>query len=99
MHSPARHLSKAVLAVGGVLGFVPATSSWGFVPSSLRGVVVDDAPSPMRSDFPDPFVLREGDRYYAFATGGPGRNVQVATSRDLASWSFLPDALPELPSW
>lgn len=56
-------------------------------------------PSPLESDFPDPFVLRDGDAYYAFATGGKGRNVQVARSRDLTAWAVLPDALPTLPSW
>lgn len=50
-------------------------------------------------DFPDPFVLREGDRYYAFATNSGGKNVPVVTSTDLASWSELPDALPVLPAW
>ncbi len=55
--------------------------------------------SPFDSDFPDPFVLRDGDSYYAFATGAGGRNVQVARSRDLTAWSMLPDALPTLPSW
>ena len=56
-------------------------------------------PSPFESDFPDPFVLRDGDSYYAFATGTHGRNVQVARSRDLRGWAWLPDALPTLPSW
>jgi len=56
-------------------------------------------PSPLDSDFPDPFVLRDGDGYFAFATGANGRNVQVARSRDLTAWSMLPDALPTLPPW
>ncbi|MBX3210091.1 MAG: family 43 glycosylhydrolase [Labilithrix sp.] len=50
-------------------------------------------------DFPDPFVLRDGDRYYAFATNSGGKNVPVVTSTDLASWSELPDAMPVLPAW
>src|SRR5579883_2623920 len=50
-------------------------------------------------DFADPFVLRDGAVYYAFATGARGENVQAARSRDLASWSPLPDALPRLPRW
>jgi beta-xylosidase len=50
-------------------------------------------------DFPDPFVLREGASYFAFATNGLGKNVQAATSSDLSTWSDLPDALPELPAW
>src|SRR4051794_19666177 len=58
-----------------------------------------DGPSPLDIDFADPFVLREGDRYYAFATGARGQNIQVARSRNLADWTMLPDALPNLPDW
>jgi beta-xylosidase len=50
-------------------------------------------------DFPDPFVLRDGTRYYAFATNAAGKNVRVVTSADLSSWTELPDALPSLPAW
>jgi len=50
-------------------------------------------------DFPDPFVLRDGTTYYAFATNGGGKNVPVARSSDLATWSELADALPVLPAW
>lgn len=59
----------------------------------------DDSPT-TASDFPDPFVLRDGDTYYAFATGiDDGHNLQVARSRDLMTWTMLGDALPVLPSW
>lgn len=73
--------------------------------------VVDASPAPdgavsasytnpvFADDFPDPFVLREGDRYYAFATNAGGKNVPVVTSTDLASWNELPDAMPVLPAW
>lgn len=50
-------------------------------------------------DFPDPFVLRVNDRYYAYATNAGGANVRTATSTDLASWTELPDSLPILGSW
>ncbi|MBN9161005.1 MAG: family 43 glycosylhydrolase [Myxococcales bacterium] len=50
-------------------------------------------------DFPDPFVLRDGTRYYAFGTNVPGKNVPVLTSTDLSTWTELPDALPVLPDW
>lgn len=50
-------------------------------------------------DFPDPFVLRDGTRYYAFATNVTGKNVPVLTSTDLSTWTELPDALPVLPDW
>ena len=50
-------------------------------------------------DFADPFVLRDADGYYAFATGVARWNLQVARSRDLAAWTHLGEALPELPAW
>lgn len=50
-------------------------------------------------DFPDPFVLRDGARYVAFATNSAGANVRALASTDLATWTELPDALPALPSW
>lgn len=53
----------------------------------------------LATDFPDPFVLRDGTTYYAFATNVGARNVPVATSKDLATWTQLPDALPVLPAW
>ncbi|MCU1635119.1 MAG: hypothetical protein JWQ68_358 [Cryobacterium sp.] len=51
-------------------------------------------------DFPDPDVLEVDGKYYAYATNGNSRNVQVAESDDLESWSMLgEDALPQLPPW
>jgi len=49
--------------------------------------------------FPDPFVLRVTDGYYAYGTNGNGANVQVMFSPDLRRWKRLPDALPVLPGW
>lgn len=71
----------------------------------LLALTAAAAPPPLqnarigRADFADPFVLREGDTYYAFATGANGKHVQVGRSKDLAAWTALPDALPTLPSW
>jgi beta-xylosidase len=50
-------------------------------------------------DFPDPFVLRDGDAYYAYATNVRSNNVPVLRSTDLVNWSKLGDALPRLPKW
>jgi beta-xylosidase len=71
----------------------------GALVSGSTSPVNSAATSPLNVDFADPFVLRDGDTYYAFATGAMGRNVQVARSRDLTTWAMLPDALPELPAW
>jgi beta-xylosidase len=57
------------------------------------------APSFFSRDFADPFVLRVGDAYFAFATGAGSTHVQAASSADLATWTFLGDALPRLPEW
>lgn len=64
-----------------------------------------DAPAPtyanpvFAADFPDPFVLRGPDRYYAYATNAAGKNVRTLSSTDLATWTDLPDSLPTLGSW
>ena len=50
-------------------------------------------------DFADPFVMRVGNEYYAYATNAAGGSVQLARSRDLVSWSLAGNALGNLPSW
>ncbi|GAC1382040.1 MAG: hypothetical protein NVSMB4_10480 [Acidimicrobiales bacterium] len=50
-------------------------------------------------DFPDPFVLRVGTTYHAFATQSGLTQVQTLTSSDLRTWQRGEDALPRLPSW
>lgn len=51
----------------------------------------------------DPFILRVGRRYHAFATagafGGEHRNIQHAVSDDLARWTLDRDAMPRLAHW
>lgn len=49
-------------------------------------------------NYPDPDVLADAGDYYLYATND-GANVQLARSRDLQDWEFLPDALPRLPAW
>lgn len=56
------------------------------------------------SDFPDPAVLRASDGWiYAYATQTTREdrviNIQVARSRDLASWDYLGEAMPGKPVW
>jgi beta-xylosidase len=50
-------------------------------------------------NYPDPFVLKEGDVYWLYATNSPGKNISLASSADLVHWQLLGDALPELPAW
>jgi beta-xylosidase len=51
------------------------------------------------ANFPDPFVLKYGDLYYAYATNGASKNVQLATSPDLIKWELKGDAMPALAKW
>jgi hypothetical protein len=51
------------------------------------------------NDYPDPSLLNVGGTYFAYATNGGGRNVQVMSSLDLHTWQRMSDALPQLPSW
>lgn len=53
----------------------------------------------LKADFPDPFVLKDGDTYFAYATNGSGKNIQEASSTDLVHWKVLADAMPALPTW
>ncbi len=53
----------------------------------------------IRQDFPDPFVLRDGATYYAYATTDGAQHLQLATSPDLVTWQLGSDPLPTLPSW
>jgi beta-xylosidase len=58
-------------------------------------------------DFPDPFVLRHGDQFLAYATNATGdrANVQMARSTNLVDWAHittgdrLHDAMPQMPPW
>ncbi|ULH17260.1 glycoside hydrolase family 43 protein (plasmid) [Deinococcus sp. KNUC1210] len=50
-------------------------------------------------NFPDPFILKAGNVYHAYATNGVNGNVQHAESRDLTHWKVVGDALPTLPDW
>lgn len=56
-------------------------------------------PARLDTDFPDPSVVWGGDRFYAFATNGGPRNVQMSTSTDLVHWTAPVDAVPVLPAW
>ena len=53
------------------------------------------------TDFPDPFVLKVGKTYYAYATSpsGGGANIPELRSRDLVHWKESGDALPIPALW
>ena len=50
-------------------------------------------------NYADPFVLRDGDRYVAYATGDLTYNIQASVSDDLVNWTPRKEALPRLPFW
>jgi hypothetical protein len=50
-------------------------------------------------DFPDPFVLRVGGTYFAYATNSAEGNIQIVQSTDLSHWTTVGNALPKLPAW
>jgi beta-xylosidase len=54
-----------------------------------------------RTDFPDPFVLKVGKTYYAYATSasGGGGNLPELRSRDLVHWKDSGDAMPIPALW
>ena len=59
------------------------------------------------TDFPDPFILRNGSEFLAYATNASGdrANVQMARSTNLIDWALvndgdkLHDAMPQMPPW
>lgn len=52
-----------------------------------------------RADFPDPHIILVDGTYYAYATNGSSKNVQVSTSTDLIHWERTVDAMPSIASW
>ena len=87
-----RHSRRRLLAI--VCGFLVnfAAGCGGSGPETFRNPV-------HASDVPDPFVLRVGDTYHAYATNGAGKEVQTLTSDDLVQWRPGADALPEVGAW
>ena len=50
-------------------------------------------------DFPDPSVLVADGRYYGYATGSNGLNLQTMNSPELITWDIVKDPVPNLPNW
>ena len=101
------------IVFGGMMGCAQPTPAPTVTPVPTATLEPTLAPSPTApvvdwenpvypADFPDPFVLRVDDSYYAYATNARGRNIQVIRSLDLRQWEQVGergDALPELPDW
>jgi beta-xylosidase len=50
-------------------------------------------------NLPDPFVLRDGDAWYAYGTQGRFGTMPVLRSADLVTWEVAGDAMPVLAPW
>lgn len=68
------------------------------VPGAVRPVTAYTNPV-IDEDFPDPFVLKVGNTYYAYATNAGGVDVPVRKSSNLVDWQTIGDALGGLPNW
>ncbi len=69
-------------------------------PSCQAALTPDGEAAPVLAfDFADPFVLRVGGGYYAFATNAAGGSVQEARSPNLGAWELVGNALDNIPSW
>jgi hypothetical protein len=85
-----------------VAGVLVATAGAGWTPAGgqAHDPAARDVPEPgAPRDVADPFVLRSGAAYYAYATHRGLANIQILRSTDLVRWTDLGTALPLLPSW
>jgi beta-xylosidase len=101
-------LLVALLASACGSGGASPNNTGGSSPTNLVGNATESPPQPgpgefanpvLDTDFPDPYVLKVGDSYWAYATEGNAQHIQVARSNDLVSWEQLDDALPQIPAW
>lgn len=53
----------------------------------------------LRTNFPDPHIIRVGNVFYAYSTNSASRNVPVARSTDLINWDIPNEALPVFGRW
>lgn len=80
-------------------GGVPPIGGNGGLAGRLRSLFSGGAPVVYCHDFADPFVLRDGGSYYAYATNTGDDHIPVLTSGGLFGTAKRTDALPKLPAW
>ncbi len=82
-----------------------AAAAWAvlMLPSSLSSARAGEGTCPVQpvfaENFPDPYVLRVDETYYAYSTNSKGTRIPVLRSTNLSTWEEAGDALPELPAW
>jgi beta-xylosidase len=84
---------------GGSAGGTPPIGGDGGIAGKVRSLFTEGQPVVYCHDFADPFVLREGDAYYAYSTNTEEDHVPVLTSGGLFGTASRHDVLPELPKW
>jgi beta-xylosidase len=77
----------------------PAIGGTGGLAGEVRAALRRPGAAVYCHDFADPFVLREGSTYYAYATNNQDDHVPVLTSSGLFGTAHTADALPKLPAW
>ncbi len=90
-----RRLLKGSLALAGGLcvpGLLTARSSTGLFNDQLTGYI---------DQLHDPVIIKEGDTYHVFGSGGWNGRPQISwrTSTDLIHWRDNGDPFDELPKW
>ncbi|AWN24484.1 glycoside hydrolase [Deinococcus irradiatisoli] len=93
-------LCAALLGFPASAGGAGAPAPRASAPAAIQTTMTKTFKNPVLDiNFPDPFILRVGDTYHAYATNGAGGNVPHAVSSDLVHWQMAGDVLPLLPSW
>lgn len=87
-----RYLLPIVTVILIILGGINPMSAEETSEKYLQNPVIE-------ANFPDPFILKVDDTYYAYSTNSNSRNVPVATSTDLVTWKLGRDVMPALAKW
>ncbi|MFG1945717.1 family 43 glycosylhydrolase [Nonomuraea sp. NPDC048826] len=81
------------------LTFAAATACLPAIGANPAAAAVAPAPV-IRSDFPDPDVIRVGSTFYAYSTSSRSGRIPVASAPTATGpWTVRGDALPAKPSW
>jgi len=98
-------LTLFCLVIGGLIAVAPAEARDTLPAPKGQDPIVPG--QPYTGDFPDPWVLLRGSKYFAYSTTSDNVNLPMLTSTDLHTWFARPatpdnprgDALPTLPAW
>lgn len=104
--TPAATATTAAAANGGAPSQPPAANTVAPTSTVQPATMATASPDPNAfsnpvygNNFPDPFILKAGGVYYAYATNNGIKKYQLLKSKDLVNWAEGPDPLPELPAW